>query len=88
MFALDVQVDVWSLGVLAFELLTTKLPYHGRSMLETLQRIMVNKLEFPASVSLLARDFMARCLQSEPGARPTVDELQHHPWISANYPAA
>jgi serine/threonine protein kinase len=74
--------------VLAYELLTTKLPYHGCSMLETLQRIMVNRLEFLPSVGFLARDFMTRCLQSDPALRPTVDELQRHPWIVASYPPA
>lgn len=72
--------------MLAFELLTTKLPYNGRSMIETLQRIMVNKLEFPPGVAFLARDFMSRCLQSDPAMRPSVDELQQHPWITASYP--
>jgi serine/threonine protein kinase len=80
-----VQVDIWSLGVLAYELLTTKLPYNGATMLETLQRIMVNKLEFPTNTSPLARDFMMRCLQTEAAHRSTVEELQQHPWITATY---
>lgn len=61
-----VQVDVWSLGVLAYELLTTQLPYSGASMLDTLQRIMLNRLAFPPGLGPLARDFMARCLQARP----------------------
>lgn len=82
------QVDIWSLGVLAFELLTTELPFSGPHMKVTLEKIMRNQVVFPAFVSPLAKDFMSRCLQSDPSRRPTVDELQEHAWLTGSYDAA
>jgi serine/threonine-protein kinase ULK2 len=79
------QVDVWSLGVLAFELLTAELPFHGASLAVTLENIIRNHVIFPPYVSPLACEFMSLCLQSSPSRRPSVDELQQHPWIRGNY---
>lgn len=78
-------MDVWSLGVLAYELLTAELPFSGGSMRVTLERIMRNEVLYPNYVSPLARDFMSRCLQSNPRVRPTVDELRRHRWICQRY---
>lgn len=78
---------MWSLGVLAFELLTGKLPFCGGVMLETLQKIMLNRVEFPGGVSPLARSFISDCLQSDPRARPPVEQLMRHAWIVADYAA-
>jgi serine/threonine protein kinase len=80
------QVDVWSLGVLAYELLSGSLPFCSSVMLETLQKIMINRVDFPETVSPCARDFILLCLQSDPMARPSVEQLQQHPWVQAEYP--
>jgi serine/threonine protein kinase len=80
-----VQVDVWSLGVLAFELLTAQLPFCGGAMRETLQKIMMNQVVYPPSISPLAREFISLCLQSNPARRPTIDQLQQHAWICRSY---
>jgi serine/threonine protein kinase len=79
------QVDVWSLGVLAFELLTAQLPFCGGAMRETLQKIMLNQVVYPPTISPLAREFISLCLQSNPASRPTIDHLQQHPWIRRAY---
>jgi serine/threonine protein kinase len=71
--------------VLAYELLTAELPFSGGSMRVTLELIMRNDVMYPNYVSPLARDFMSRCLQSNPRARPTVDELRTHAWICQHY---
>lgn len=41
------KTDVWSLGVLYYELLFGKLPYHGYSEEELFKNIMKNPLKIP-----------------------------------------
>lgn len=84
-----VQVDIWSLGVLACELLTTERPFSGPFsgpyMKAALEMIMHNHVVFLSFVSPLAKDLMSRRLQSDPSRRPTVDELQAHTWLARSY---
>lgn len=45
---LDVRSDIWSLGVILYELLTLTLPFQGANPREVLMRVMVEQVEPPA----------------------------------------
>ncbi len=45
---LDVRSDIWSLGVILYELLTLSLPFQGANSREVLMRVMVEPLEPPS----------------------------------------
>ena len=45
---LDVRSDIWSLGVILYELLTLTVPFQGANAREVLMRVMVEQLEPPA----------------------------------------
>lgn len=54
------QVDVWSLGVLAYEFLAGAPPFEAEGHSETYRRILKVDLNFPKHISPQAQDFITR----------------------------
>ena len=67
---ISLAADIWSLGVLAYVLLTGFSPFGGESDQETLRNIAAASLDFPAElfegVSDDAKEFIADCLDRNP----------------------
>jgi len=85
---ISLAADIWSLGVLAYVLLTGFSPFGGDTDQETLRNITTAPLDFPAElfegVSEDAKNFISQCLNRSAKKRPTVEECLQHPWISQN----
>jgi serine/threonine-protein kinase len=69
----DARVDVWALGVVLFELLTTRSPFEAESMPELVLRVATER---PLPLSRLRPDLpgavvavVERCLEKEPSKR-------------------
>lgn len=80
----DSAVDVWSLGVLAYEFLCGVPPFEAEGHSETYKRILRVDLHFPAHVSADARDMISGLLVKDPKARLPLSKLLDHPWIKKN----
>lgn len=76
------KVDCWSIGILAYELLTGKTPYEAPSAMETLMKIKSQEVQYPAGLSAGALDFMRWALVRDPDGRATMQQLLTHPWIT------
>ncbi|KAL4424485.1 hypothetical protein ABPG77_006794 [Micractinium sp. CCAP 211/92] len=74
-------VDVWAVGVLAFELLVGRPPFERESREETYQSIQHKEPALPAWLSDPAREFITAALAKSARKRPTVAQLLLHPWI-------
>ena len=78
--------DVWAIGVITYFLLCGYTPFDRDSNLEEMQAILVadysfTPLEYWRSVSVVAREFIKRCLTVDPHARMTAHEALSHPFV-------
>lgn len=77
----DEKVDIWSLGVLAYEFVCGRPPFEADSHTETYRRIVTVDLKFPSHVSVEARDFIRKLLKRNPAHRMDLSRVSSHPWI-------
>ncbi|KAK6079273.1 serine threonine-protein kinase eg2 [Seiridium cupressi] len=74
------KVDLWSLGVLAYEFLVGEAPFEDTPVM-TQRRIARADMTIPSFVSPEARDLIKRLLVLDPDKRIPLEQVQQHPWI-------
>lgn len=74
-------VDLWSLGVLAYELLVGRAPFHATSYDETYNKIMKARYVIPPEMSRPAAHLISRLLVRQPEQRIPLEQVAFHPWI-------
>ena len=80
----DQGVDIWSLGITAFEMATGKSPFDGKSEIEIVQGVLDGAppvLSEKHGFSPQFREFVGLCLQKDPRKRPTAKALLKHSFI-------
>lgn len=80
----DEYVDIWSIGILAYEFLTGSPPFEEEGQQQTCKRIKNMEYDFPDYVSEEARDLISKILVYDPKARISIDDILNHPWIVNN----
>ncbi|XP_052815927.1 aurora kinase-like isoform X2 [Mya arenaria] len=81
----DENVDLWSLGVLCYELLVGNPPFETESNSETYRRITRVDIRYPSYVTSGARDLIGSLLRHDPRKRISPDAVMTHHWIVANH---
>jgi aurora kinase len=76
----DEKVDLWSLGVLAYEFLVGEAPFEDTPVM-TQRRIARCEMTVPSFVSPEAKDLIKRLLVLDPEKRLCLEEVECHPWI-------
>ncbi|KAJ3208179.1 Protein kinase, partial [Clydaea vesicula] len=78
------KIDVWSLGIMAIELIESEPPYLDEEPLKALYLIATNgtpTLKSPAKVSAMLKNFLGRCLEVDTNKRASTDEVLQHAFM-------
>ena len=83
----DSKVDIWALGVLAYNIIDDLSPFVQETDEETRKTIINNPVTFDSDawskVSDHCKNFIKKCLSKDPNQRPTAEELLEDPFIKS-----
>ena len=77
----DTRVDIWSVGILMFELLAGYSPFVAKNNQDLYQNIRRLKIQWPKDMPPLAKNLIGKILKLNPLDRPTLQEILDHQWF-------
>lgn len=76
------KTDLWSVGVIFYEMLTGKTPYHdAKSHHELAEMVMKQSIQFPPRLSPLCRELLSGLLQKKPKERISWESFFEHKFL-------
>uniref|UniRef100_A0A671TCA6 non-specific serine/threonine protein kinase n=1 Tax=Sinocyclocheilus anshuiensis TaxID=1608454 RepID=A0A671TCA6_9TELE len=79
------EVDVWSLGVILYTLVSGSLPFDGQNLKELRERVLRGKYRIPFYMSTDCESLLKRFLVLNPAKRGTLEQIMKERWINAGF---
>lgn len=77
----DHRIDIWSVGVLMFELLAGYSPFSARSNNDLYLNIKKLRIHWPNDFPPIAKNLVLSILKLNPKERPSLEEILNHKWF-------
>ncbi|KAJ8414555.1 hypothetical protein AAFF_G00037570 [Aldrovandia affinis] len=79
------EVDIWSLGVILYTLVSGSLPFDGQNLKELRERVLRGKYRVPFYMSTDCEGILRRFLVLNPTKRCTLEQIMKDKWMNAGY---
>ncbi|XP_051978080.1 serine/threonine-protein kinase MARK1-like isoform X2 [Xyrauchen texanus] len=76
------EVDVWSLGVILYTLVSGSLPFDGQNLKELRERVLRGKYRIPFYMSTDCENLLKKLLVLNPGKRSSLEQIMKDRWIN------
>ncbi|KAI9302327.1 kinase-like domain-containing protein [Cunninghamella echinulata] len=80
------EVDVWSLGVVIYVMVTGSVPFDDKSMPGLHDKIKRGEVNYPSHLSDECLDLLKRIFITDPAQRIYLSDIALHPWINLESP--
>jgi serine/threonine protein kinase len=80
------EVDIWSLGVVFYAVVTRSLPFIASDLPSLMRKILNCEYEFPTSISPGCKELIQKMIVCDPSKRLTIEEVRKNPWLSSPIP--
>ncbi len=77
----DATSDLWSLGIILYELYVGQPPFYTNSIYTLINHIVKDPVKFPSDISANFKSFLQGLLQKNPAKRLTWPHLLNHPFV-------
>jgi len=77
----DHRIDIWSVGVLMFELLAGYSPFSAKSNNDLYYNIKKLRIHWPNDFPPIAKNLVLSILKLNPKERPSLEEILNHKWF-------
>uniref|UniRef100_A0A8C2FZI9 non-specific serine/threonine protein kinase n=1 Tax=Cyprinus carpio TaxID=7962 RepID=A0A8C2FZI9_CYPCA len=79
------EVDVWSLGVILYTLVSGSLPFDGQNLKELRERVLRGKYRIPFYMSTDCENLLKKLLVLNPGKRGSLEQIMEDRWMNVGH---